>query len=327
MPGVRSDGQRDDSEAPLELSSRVPATAAGQTLLDWLASRFRYHPRERWQDEIGAGRVRIDGRDAAPGDVLAAGMTVLYCKLHREPVVDRTVRVLHADAALLVVEKPAHLPMHADGPFVRNTLIHLLRTEHGHPEARIVHRLDRETSGLVVAARASAARRALERQFSAGTVAKHYLAVVRGEVAADFVCDAAIGHSTTSSIALRRSAAADSKQARPARTDFRVLERAPGRTLLECVPATGRTHQIRVHLEHAGFPVLGDKLYGRPDADYLEFVRRMKAGGDPRDTPAGQPSRQLLHAASLEFEHPDSGERLRFESPSPPEFDRWLRIS
>ena len=105
---------------------------------------------------------------------------------------------------------------------------------------------------------------------------------------------------------------------------FTVAERGPDRTLLTCRPTTGRTHQIRAHLEHAGHAILGDKLYGRPDADYLAFVRRMKAGGDPRETPPGEPGRQLLHATRLRLRHPTSNAPTEFEHDPPREFFEWL---
>ena len=318
---AEAEGSADDL---LELRSRVPTSAAGKRLDDYLAGRFRYHSIARWRQEIAAGRVDLDGRRPAPESVVRAGATVLYRKLHREPPVDRDVRIVHSDSALLVVDKPAHLPIHGDGAFVRNTVVHVLRHELGFPEARIVHRLDRETSGLVAVARSTAARRELERQFAAGTVAKTYLAVVRGHVAEDFVCEAAIGHAAHSEIALRRSASTAARDAKPAATRFAVIERGPRNTLLRCEPATGRTHQLRVHLEHVGHPIVGDKLYGRPDTDYLEFVRRVKAGGDPRAASPGEPGRQLLHAAELALRHPDDGRPLQLEAPMPAEFREWL---
>lgn len=318
------DGHTSDQSAHLDLQSRVPAAANGLALVDYLVQRFRYHSRAQWREVIDAGQVAVNGRTAAPGQPVATGAIVRYRKLHAEPTVDRDIRICHVDAAILVLEKPAQLPMHADGPFVRHTLIHLLRTELGHPEAHIVHRLDRETSGLVVVARTIAARRCLEQQFAAGAVQKSYLAVVRGRVDGAFRCDAAIGHSSTSCITLRRSAAPTARAAKAASTSFELVERGPLRSLLRVRPTTGRTHQIRVHLEHCGHPLVGDKLYGRPDEDYLAFVHRMKAGGDPRQTPTGEPPRQLLHASDLRFTHPDSDALLHFDSPPPAEFRDWL---
>ena len=158
-----------------------------------------------------------------------------------------------------------------------------------------------------------------------GSVAKAYLAPVRGEVANDFAVEAPIGHCAHSSIALRRSAEPDARAPRPARTDFFLQQRYPGVTLLRCVPHTGRTHQICVHLELAGHALLGDKLYGRPDAEYLDFVTRVKNGGDAREVAAGEPNRQLLHAAELAFDDPVTGVRVHFTLALPDDFAIWLR--
>ena len=318
-----ADPGADSTHPPLILRTRIPRLAAGQPLLAYLLQRFRYLDRAGWLAEIDAGRVFVDGRLARAEQPLRAGCELAYHKPHQEPRIDRNLRIVEANANFLVVDKPAHLPMHSDGPFVRNTLVHLLRSG-DYPEAELVHRLDRETSGLCVVARTAAVRRALEVQFTKGTVAKAYLAVVRGLVAADFTVDAPIGHAPDSTIALRRSAAIGAREPSPARTDFTVVARGAQHTLLRCVPHTGRTHQIRVHLEHAGFPLVGDKLYGRPDADYLAFVARVKAGGDARDVATGEPDRQLLHAAELAFDEPETGVRRVFHSPLPAAFRAWL---
>ncbi len=308
----------------LKLRSRITKLAHGLTLLDYLLQRFRYLNRAEWLAEISAGRLTLDGSIAKADQRLRAGSDLTFHKIQREPEVSRDLRVVHTSPGFVILEKPAHLPMHSDGPFVRNTLVHMLRSG-SLPEAEIVHRLDRETSGLCVVARTKVARQLLERQFAAGSVAKAYLALVRGEVANDFRIDAPIGHSAHSSIALRRSAEPDAREPRPARTDFLIQQRQPGVTLLRCVPHSGRTHQIRVHLELAGHALLGDKLYGRPDADYLEFVTRVKNGGDAREVAAGEPHRQLLHAAELAFDDPDSGVRMHFTSALPDDFAIWLR--
>lgn len=302
-----------------DLSSRVPAAAAGSRLLDYLSRRFRYLDPAAWADEIAAGRVTIDGRRTRPSDPLRGGATVTW---HRrpapEPYVDDHVPLLHQDAAIVVVDKPAHLPMHADGAFVRNTLVAILRARLPAPEPSLVHRLDRETSGVCVLARTAAARQALTRQFHEGTVRKVYHAIVRGHVQAPIRIDLPIGRSRTSAIALRRAAGADAgDDAQPASTDFTPVAHGDGCTLLRCEPHTGRTHQIRVHLEANGTPILGDKLYGRPDADYLAFVARVKRDHDARAVPAGEPDRQLLHASELEIVHPTSGERRLYRAPLP----------
>lgn len=308
----------------VQLSSRVPPQMHGATLLDYLCRRFRYFDRDGWQRELDRGRIEVDGVTAGADLVMRGGTAVVYNKPHQEPPIDRDVRILYRDSDIVVVDKPAHLPMHSDGPFLRHTLIFLLRSEHGLAGATLVHRLDRETSGVVVVAQNRDARRKLDEQFAAGTVGKHYLAVVHGSPPDTFRCDAAIGHAATSEVALRRSAAADARATKTASTAFETLERAGARSLVRCVPGSGRTHQIRVHLEHLGHPIVGDKLYGRPDADYLGFVHAVKAGADPRQETDTAPSRQLLHATELQFRHPTSGAVVAFTSPAPPEFRRWL---
>src|SRR5262245_46613770 len=311
----------------IALRSRVPAHADGTTLLDYLLQRFPYHDRTTWLGEIAAGRLLVDERPGRAEYVLRRGTSVTYLKEHREPIVDDDIRVMHDDGAIVVTEKPAHLPMHADGPFMRNTFIHVLRTKLASPALQLVHRLDRETSGLCVVPRSRAARIALQDQFRTGTVQKTYVAVVHGRVERDFVCEQPIGLAGSSAVALRRTALPEAIEPRPACTRFEVLKRGETRTMLRCVPETGRTHQIRVHLEAAGFPLLGDKLYGRSDADYLAFVAHVKAGGDARDVPADQPDRHLLHASELCFDHPKTGQRLAFSSTPPAIFEAWLERS
>jgi 23S rRNA pseudouridine1911/1915/1917 synthase len=308
----------------LVLRSLVPANAAGTPLLDYLAARFRYHDRAGWQRELDARRLTVDGRPASAALPLLARSEIVYRKAHREPWVDDRIAVLHEDRTLLVVDKPAHLPMHADGPFVGATLIARLRAQRCEPDLGLVHRLDRETSGVCVLARTPDARAALQRQFEAGAVAKAYHAVVRGQAPDRFVADGPIGRARDSAIALRRAVGEHAIDTRPARTEFTAIARGPAATLLRCVPHTGRTHQIRVHLEHAGFPILGDRLYGRADADYLAFVRAVKRAGDVRQVDADGPGRQLLHASALTFAHPDGGARVTFTAPDPPELASWL---
>ncbi len=316
---------REPAGEPLVLRSRLPAEAAGSLLADWLATRFRYLDRAQWQQELAAGQVHLDGRVARGCELLRAGQELAWHKVHREPFAELTVPVLHEDADLLVVDKPAHLPMHADGPFVQNTLVQVLRQRLQVPTLDLVHRLDRETSGVLVLAKSARATKSLLAQFAAHSVQKNYLAVVRGLVAADGAIDAAIGHSSTSSIALRRAVGPTARDAKSAHTQFTVVQRGPSATLLRCVPRTGRTHQIRVHLESVDHPILGDKLYGVPDADYLAFVHAVKEHGDARRVPADRPHRQLLHAESLAFLHPATGAAVAFTVPAPALFAEWLQ--
>lgn len=310
---------------PITLQSRIPNDAAGKELLTFLCQRFRYHSRERWQQELDEGRIALDDQRAKGSEMLQRGMRLSYEKDHREPRVATDFRVLHQDDALLTVAKPAHLPMHADGPFIRNTLISLLREAHG-DELHLVHRLDRETSGICVVARTKDALKAIHEQFQGGLVRKVYVALVHGHLTEPAICDRPIGHKANATVQIRRSVAADAHQPKSACTRFEPIAHggtsAP-KTLVRCMPETGRTHQIRVHLEHLGHAIVGDKLYGHPDEHYLEFVARMKAGASVFEDTAEAPNRQLLHAHQIYLRHPVSGMDECYEAPIPEEFDRW----
>jgi 23S rRNA pseudouridine1911/1915/1917 synthase len=312
------------------LQSKAPAAAAGQTLSAWLARRFRYLDEAQWVEQIAEGRVTVAGRPAVASQVLQPGEVIAYRPAAAEPPADLAIRIVGDAVGFCVVDKPAHLVSHADGAFVQNTFVRVLERElrrRGQdPRLSLAHRLDRETSGLLLVAKTRAAARAFERQFTGGRVQKEYLAIVRGVVAMDcLTLDQPIGRHPGSTIAIRRAVvASDAPQAQPAITEVSVLQRLPEATLVRCVPATGRTHQIRVHLEHAGHPLLGDKLYGRSDDEYLEFVRHVKAGGDAAFGSRFGAGRQMLHAARLAFDDPRSGERRSFTSPLPDDMQRFL---
>lgn len=306
------------------LRSRVGVDGRGVLLVEYLAQRFRYQTAAQWRAEVEARRVLVGGAIAAATTMLRIGDEVTWLRQVVEPWVDDRIGILHEDADLLVVQKPAHLPMHADGPFVRSTLVQLLRDRRREPGLGLVHRLDRETSGVAVLARTPAARKALQAMFEAGAVAKRYLAVVHGAAPDQWLVDAPIGHAATGEVTLRRSCAADAVQPKPATTRFQRLAVGGGRSLVRCWPQSGRTHQIRAHLEHSGHPIVGDKIYGQPDAVYLAFVAAVKASGDPRTAPGCHPHRHLLHADELAFRHPTSGADVAFGCPAPAEFADWL---
>ncbi len=312
------------------LRSRVPPQAAGATLVDWLAQRFRYLDADGWREQIAAGRVRRNERPTAADARLAAGDSIAYRPVHQEPRADVAIELLLDEPEFCAVFKPAHLVAHADGAFVQNTFFRVLERrfrDRGEPvQLALAHRLDRETSGIMVVAKTTAAARALQQQFASGAVAKEYRAIVHGRAVADaWSCDGAIGRDPASAISIRRAVvAADAAEARTARTEVRVDERFAAHTLLTAVPHTGRTHQIRVHLTHAGHPLVGDKLYGRTDEQYLDYVRFVKAGGDPAFDGRLGVGRQMLHAGMLSFAHPRTGEPIRLAAPMPADMQDFL---
>ena len=249
------------------------------------------------------GHVRVDGLARKPSYHLEAGQTVwvdvpppVPAALAPEAI---PLDVVYEDAALLVVNKPAGLtvhpgPGHASGTLVNAVLARVgdLRGVGGELRPGIVHRLDKDTSGLLVIAKSDAAHRSLSLQLKARTMSRTYLALVRGRLAPDAgTIQAAVGRHP-----VHRTRQAVTERGRPAVTHYRVLERYADATLVECRLETGRTHQIRVHLAHLGYPLLGDPVYGR-------------ARGELR--------RQALHAARLELTHPDTGTRLVCVAPLP----------
>jgi len=301
------------------MHSFVADTDASATTLDWLVQRFTYFDAAGWREHVAAGRVQRNGVRAHADDLLQAGDRITFTPAPPPPRPELVLTILHDDGDLVAVDKPPHLVAHRDGAFVHNTFLHELeRRCAAVAPLHLVHRLDRETSGVLVLARHADAVRALQAQFAAGIVDKRYLALVHGNVHDDsFVVDAPIGPAGGHVAARRAVLASAARGSKAARTECRVRERFAAHTLLEVTPRTGRTHQIRVHLAHIGHAIVGDVLYGEPEARYLQFVQHLKAGGDPRwpgERPAG---RHLLHAHRLLLRHPRTGAALALAAPPP----------
>jgi RluA family pseudouridine synthase len=305
------------------LQSKVAPAYHGQTLLDYLCGRFAYQSRETWEALIRKGKVRVNGQKSAPQQPVHKGNLVSYAAALQEPEVDPDIQVLHEEDAFLVASKSGNLPCHADGQFITHTFVHILKekkkTEGYEGFLGLIHRLDRETSGILVVAKTQETLSKLSGAFEHGEVEKQYLAWVRGIVGSEaFERNDPIGRDPESTVSIRRKALSQgAPDSLPARTKFEVVERRDDRTLVRCLPLTGRTHQIRVHLEAAGFPVIGDKLYGRTDKEYVEFVNKSKENLPVDWTPIFGAQRQLLHAHRLGFKHPVTGQMATFEAPIP----------
>lgn len=311
------------------LTSRITPAGAGVQLIDFLCGRFRYHSRPEWEAMIQAGKVRVNGTAVRSGHILAKNDLVSYSVVLREPPVDRNIRIIHKEETFLVADKPGNLPSHADGNYIKNTFIYIMRammSDRGFTgPVKLAHRLDRETSGLIVVALDDGAHRALVRQFEQGSVEKEYLAVAMGSIETrEFEVAGAIAPDTDSAISIRgRVVPIDTPGSRSALTRFEVIEPLRDATLVRCLPATGRTNQIRIHLAHAGHPIAGDKLYGKSDDEFLEFVRNARAGNF-ETLPWMEAPRHLLHAWRLAFNHPVTGTRVSFECPVPPDMKAFI---
>lgn len=268
-----------------------------------LAALCAMHPHveeKTWRERIAEGRlVSYGGIPRATDHVVHAGERILHViPPAKEPEVAADIRVLWMDEALLVVDKPAPLPMHSGGRFHRNTLQHILNLALQPWVPRAVHRLDANTSGVVVFARTRHFARVLQNAFLQGEVEKIYHARVAGHPGEDqFLCEAPISNGPRNG-GLREV----EEEGLAAKTEFRVLRRdADGTSLLEAKPITGRTNQIRLHLAHLGFPIVGDPAYGAG------------AAGGPQTLAVNDP-RMCLHAVSISFRHPQSGAEVSFRS-------------
>jgi 23S rRNA pseudouridine1911/1915/1917 synthase len=294
----------------------VEPNYAGWRLDKYLTEKIRRASRTRVQEIIENDLVYE--RRLKSSTPVWPGLTFeLRRRVRDEPTVPppEALVELFMDEAILVVNKPAGLPIHPTARYFHNTMVEQLKARHG-PDFRAdpAHRLDRETSGLVVCGRTLEACQRLMKSFLKGEVNKEYLAIVEGQPTQDeFVVDAPIAEGTE---LIRIAVRIDAKEGRPARTRFQVERRfqrdGADFALLRCFPETGRQHQIRIHAQHVGFPLVGDKMYG-PDPGY--FDRFSKKQLEEEAWAKLRLKRQALHAAALELPHPVTRERVRFEAP------------
>ena len=297
----------------------VPEALAGERL-DRAVALLTGWTRREVQDLVESGAVLVDGERVAKSRKLEAGSVVEVLaepEVAGLPAPDAGVDVVvrREDADIVVVAKPAGLVVHpgsghADGTLVNGLLARYPEIADVGDPARpgIVHRLDRDTSGVLLVARTAAALEALARQFRERSIHKRYLAIVRGRVArASGTIDQPIGRHPVE----RKRMSVHGQRARAAVTRWQVVERFPEATLVRLAPETGRTHQIRVHLAALGHPVLGDKVYGR-----------RRAGRAAPAAPAC--ARQALHAEELRFAHPVSGDLVVVRAALPADLEEVL---
>ena len=317
----------------------MAAESAGQRLDVFLAELRPTFSRAALQRAIAAGHVRVNDLPAKASLRLREGDVVAVVQLDvpRDGPAPQAIplHILYEDEAIVVVNKPAGMIVHPAKGHWEGTLASALAhhfgtlSERGGPtRPGIVHRLDRDTSGVIVVAKHDQAHDALAAQFKARIVEKEYLAIVVGvpDRDQDVVEQPIANHPTQREKKAIRTGHATS---RDAATLYEVVERFLGYALVRARPKTGRTHQIRLHLAHIGCPVLCDRLYGgRARITELELIPREKICQDDAapGRPAGEPilDRQALHAHRLAFAHPASGAAMQFEAPMPADIQRTL---
>ena len=294
------------------MRATVPVKMGGQRLDQALAQIFPQYSRNRLQAWLKSGHIRIEGQvglNEAKQQVAGGEHIVLEPPAVPDAAAPKAQRmplkVVHEDADLIVIDKPAGLVVHPGAGQPDRTLLNALLAHApslaGVPRAGIVHRLDKDTSGLLVVAKNVSAQAGLVRQLADRSMHRLYLALVQGDPPAGGVIDAPVGRDVRA-----RTRMAVTHRGKAARTSYRVLERFGRAALVECKLETGRTHQIRVHFQHIRHPLVGDVVYRRGTRHGIDFPR------------------QALHAATLSLKHPRTGETVRWNAPLPRDMRRLL---
>jgi 23S rRNA pseudouridine1911/1915/1917 synthase len=308
---MRDENYRPEWDAGLvaPVSATVPAALGGVRLDQALAQLFPQYSRNRLQVWLKAGHITVDGELAAPRRLVDGGERVLVepppapeaaPKAQRMPL-----KIAYEDAEIIVVDKPAGLVVHPGAGVPDRTLMNGLLAHAPQlgavPRAGIVHRLDKDTSGLLVVAKTVEAQANLAQQLAERSVRRVYLALVQGDPPASGAIDAPVGRDSRA-----RTRMAVTHRGKPARTRYRVLERYGRAALVECRLETGRTHQIRVHFQHIRHPLVGDTVYRRGTRHGITFPR------------------QALHATELSLKHPKTGEVMTWRAPVPRDMKRLI---
>jgi 23S rRNA pseudouridine1911/1915/1917 synthase len=300
----------------------LPLQAAGERFDKALARELPQYSRALLAGWIAAGEVQVDGRPLRGKDRVLGGEQVrVRAQLAVQTRVEAEalpVEVVFKDRALLVINKAAGVVVHPGAGNARHTLQNALLGLDPKlaqvPRAGIVHRLDKDTSGLMVVARTLEAHTRLVAELAAHEITREYLAVCVGVMTAGGTVDEPIGRHRT-----QRTRMAIRAEGRPAVTHFRVVERFRANTLVRVTLETGRTHQIRVHLAHLGYPLVGDRVYGGR--------LRLPRGATPElAQELARFARQALHAARLKLVHPTSGRELEWQAPIPADLEGLLGL-
>lgn len=305
----------------IDLRATVPVDCVGQRIDQVAAQMFPDFSRSRLQQWIREGHLTVDGRQRRARDKVMGGEQLALQTLLDEQGDWQSeaipLDVVYRDDDILVINKPVGLVVHPgagnrEGTLL-NALLHHFPGQELLPRAGIVHRLDKDTSGLMVVARTLRAQGDLVAQLQARTVSREYQAVIQGEMISGGTIDAAIGRHPK----VRTRMAVVRSGGKPAVTHYRILQRFNGFTHIGVKLETGRTHQIRVHMAHLGFPLVGDTVYG----GRLKFPR---GASEPLRAFLRQFRRQALHAVALSLVHPVSGESLSWSAPLPQDFEALL---
>jgi 23S rRNA pseudouridine1911/1915/1917 synthase len=288
----------------------VPRELGGQRLDVALARMFPQYSRNRLQAWLAQGHIRVDGARGEARQAVRGGETIELAPPAAPDAAPRAQKmplaIVYEDGDLIVIDKPAGLVVHPGAGVPDRTLMNGLLAHcpalAGVPRAGIVHRLDKDTSGLLVVAKTVEAQAGLVRQLESRSMRRIYLAIVQGDPPTSGMIDAPVGRDTRA-----RTRMAITRRGKEAVTRYRVLERYGRAALVECRLESGRTHQIRVHFQHIRHPIVGDSVYRRGTRHGLAF------------------GRQALHAAELSLVHPRTGQAMTWRAPPPADFKKLLQ--
>jgi 23S rRNA pseudouridine1911/1915/1917 synthase len=301
----------------------VPESAAGGRLDKVLAILFPNYSRSRLQDWIEGGQVLVNQKLARSKDKVHGGEVItINAELPEQTTEwiaqDIDLPIIYEDDDVLIINKPVGMVVHPAAGNQSNTMANALLSYLPQlaqvPRAGLIHRLDKETSGLLIVAKTIGAQTVLVSELQARKIHREYIAIVNGVLISGGTVDEPIGRHTK--YRQRRTVSAGGK---PSVTHYRIIERFKAHTLLKIILETGRTHQIRVHMSHKGYPLLGDKTYGaRPiipqgaSPELIELIRNYK--------------HQALHARRLTFIHPVTKKEVSFEAPIPEELESLINL-
>jgi RluA family pseudouridine synthase len=299
----------------MTLTSHITSKHENAILVMYLATRFTYLSVEQWRERILEHSILLNQGPADPGYILKKGDVVSYdVPDFTEPKADINYTIAYEDEWIFAVNKTGNLLVHKAGKSITNNLVFLLRHASGNPSyasAHAVSRLDRETSGIVLFAKDPGCLKALHKDFAAGAVSKEYLAVVHGapkEIA--LTVDLPIGPDVSSSVTYKFCI--NKENGKKSVTRLETLATSGRYSMVRARPVTGRTHQIRIHCAVIGCPVVGDKLYGLTETEYLTWRNDPEKYSSLLEFP-----RQALHCARLTFKHPITKNELSINAPIP----------
>jgi 23S rRNA pseudouridine1911/1915/1917 synthase len=306
----------------VHLQDMIPESLQGMRLDQALASVFPDYSRARIKTWIINQQVQVNGKTLTPTDKVCGGEEIIINATVPEAVVwsgqDLALDIVYADDDLIVINKPAGLVVHPAAGHQVGTLVNAILHQFPEcvhlPRGGIVHRLDKDTSGLMIVARSLPAHTALVKAFAQHDIERKYLAVVKGEMTGGGKVDAPIGRHSGNRL---RMAVVDN--GKPAVTHYRIKQRLLGHTLITCQLETGRTHQIRVHMAYIGYPLVGDPLY----AGRARFPKNLT---EEARAYINHFKRQALHSCELALIHPITHEALTFTAPMPEDMQGLVRL-